>query len=552
MELLYKDSINYNEFVPLSLSTEIEDSKIKLNDNYHSINLSNPTAEDQINRWERMIYDRQSPLKEIQTQYQIAPIFPHSFLNSITQFLYINPKKTVKLLHYILDGPIENINYFNWKEIFDQLIIHLPNTIPLISHALSIDKSQSIRKIFLELRYLSNLYEFQNQPKFQNDLSFILKVLSPYKIISPTPKKPYPKSHSKIFLGTDSHYLNVYQFDQEIQDLGIEIDIKSKTEKQTNLDPDFVQEFQEETAFSHFCESLLNSNDYEVLENVFEAFLLMDPKNPDYDFVPYLIISNLERFEPIEAPNEPCEIIEIIENNDTDEVIFIGNEPKTGSKEPEINDPIIKNTVFHPVDTDETNRSQLDAINIYILTILGNRLDSRVMPHIPTLSSYIQQFLQTTDRSLISAFCLFVNNVIKHDNLDLLIDLGIAQKISFLISFDWNYKTKVTMMSILIDVVNSCDPTVFKQVVSEDLLISFIDYLNISDDNILRYILSILAKMIQFWNVLEPPPHYFEIIASGKDQFKDLAMSDHLVIRDTANIVLEFIEHFDNGISEFC
>ena len=247
MFISYKGQGNFRRISAKKLLCEktIISSAIEYEEDYLIENICIDSGSVFFTKWEGMMIDGISPLKEIKYQYQNEiPIFDIHFLNSLTEFLKDFPKKGVKILNYIFKGPLQNILMLNWYYIYDILLKFLPNTINTISNSFFIDESSDLhhKSIFLEMGGLPLLYIYAKEEDFQLDLALILKNLSSFKLSNYYSKHIFTQDdQDDIFLGNDS-----------IDSITKFIDDSSSYGIQTKIDSDIETDEIDEFAFCQF------------------------------------------------------------------------------------------------------------------------------------------------------------------------------------------------------------------------------------------------------------------------------------------------------------
>lgn len=288
---LYKEPDNFKEIPSKNLNGEIIiGSTVKQSNDSFPDDIDIDYGNDNLVKWEEMMHNGLSPLNEIVLHFhEQIPIFDPHFLNTISFFLNFFPEEGVKIIDYILYGPLQNITIFKWDYIYQILLKNLPYTIKLIAHSLFIQETENLhhRAIFLEIGGLSFLYPYANDIAYQNSLSLILKFLSSYKLIEDKFNQPFAqKKQSIIFLGNDH-----------------KTDLAVASSPSSSFEDEFENDIESnyESLFLQFCESLLLSDDSSVRKNTFEALdSLTENDSLSCDFISRIVISHIDKVRNIE------------------------------------------------------------------------------------------------------------------------------------------------------------------------------------------------------------------------------------------------------------
>lgn len=245
-----------------------------------------------------------------------------------------------------------------------------------------------------------------------------------------------------------------------------------------------------ESAFGKFCESLLLSEEFDIRINTLEAlFSLVENDISFKDIISYNVISHIDKIQ------------------NTEELIIV-------------------------------------------LKILANSLatDSYVTPFISHLNEMINTFLQSTDIQFDDAFCSFIEKITRTKDTEYIYLLGVIDKIVDIANTELPFEIKKNISIILIKIIDSCDPSTFKEIMSEEVFVCIVDFLNLDEDMPIIGILSIIRKLLDNQEDLEVPQNYLDIISSEKESFVKLLDSTNIEITDSSAYVLSFIDYYTNDI----
>lgn len=246
-----------------------------------------------------------------------------------------------------------------------------------------------------------------------------------------------------------------------------------------------IETEEDDFAFCQFCESLLFSEDFEVRINTYKALLSLTENDiSNQDIISSNIISHI------------------------DKIVIQSNEEL-----------------------------------VYALKIMTNSLSSNsyVTPFISHLSTVINKFLESTDFQFDDAFCAFIEKIIHNNDTEYIYLLGVVEKIVYITSFDLPFNIKKNVLVILIKIANSCDYMTFQQIISEDVFICLIDFLNTDDGECIDGILDIVMKLID--NKEDVPTNYLDSICSSKPTFISLLSFDNTEITRKSSSILCFIDY---------